>query len=215
MRRVVAVGLCLLLSGCAHMATYRPEYIARELPQIQGTIEGKVLIVTEPVQDTKVYSQHPASMTGVAWVHRVKLGEFLSNITLAVLSRKFKGGAEHAAEMPESSDYRIVVRPEVLNFEYWYSQLRNLGLFITPEARIDLYARLYGEHGQKLWENTYQSKRISGGGYIVSLHPQERINRAVHRALMKVVVQMADDIEAHLRGAERAGVVVSDASSAP
>lgn len=200
MRRAGLVAiLALFLGGCSHYAKYQPDYFAPELANVQPSIEGQALVVTEPIHDEKVFSQHPSSLTGAGLTFKAKIGEFVRDMTVSVLARKFKGGAVRGTEVPTGSAYRIVVKPEVLNFDYEYNQLKNLGFAITPQAQVDLYAYLYDANGKKLMEKKYSSGFVSGGTYLISLKPPERVNRALHQALFLAVSQLANDIEQQLR----------------
>lgn len=188
-----------IVSGCGHVGRYRQDYVMLQVSQTQATLDGKALVVTESIENHKVYSEHPSSLTGSATTYEAKLGEYLRDITLAVLKRKFKGGAEESSSVPNESDYRIVIKPKILNFDYRYNQLKNLGIWITPESKIDLYVYLYDGNGTQIMEKEYKGDYISGGGYVVHFRPGEKINRAVHLAILDTVEQMVQDIESILK----------------
>lgn len=198
MRRFAALLPVMLLSGCAYTAQYKPSYINEEAWRLQPTIPGSVVVVTDPADDMKVYSQHPSSWTGAATTFRAKLGESLREVTLAVLSRRFKGGAQHSPEVPSGSDDRVIVKPRMSTFEYRYNQLKNLGLMITPEAKVSIGVSLYAPSGETLMEKTYESDYVTGGSYVISSRPPEKVNKAVHEALYQLVWQMTKDIEEQL-----------------
>lgn len=188
----------VIVSGCAHTAVYKPEYVASQTAGLSPTIAGSALVVTEPAQDARVYTEHPSSFTGAGTTFRIKLGEFLRDITVEVLSKKFKGSATHASQVPAHSDYRIVVKPTILEFDYRYNQLKNLGLFITPEVKIAIQVHVYDANNQEVMAKRYESDFTSGGDYVASFKPAERINRAVHQVLFELIWQMAKDLEQHL-----------------
>lgn len=201
MKQFAVLVMAAFLTGCAHTANYRPQYVSDQLVLVRPTLEGAALVVTEPAEDQRVYSAHPSSWTGAALTFEATLGEFLRDMTVDVLSRKFKGPVRHAAQLPTEAagSYRIVVRPKILHFDHRYNQLKSLGMYVTPEAKIVLFVRLYDAQGRQLLEKTYESDYTSGGGYVVSLKPAERINRAVHRNLFDLILRMANDIEQHLQ----------------
>ena len=190
--------LILLISGCASVAQYHSDYIAPQLSNMPATIPGKALVVTNPVYDEKPYTFHPSSLTGSASTFEIKLGRFLREITLSVFSKRFEEGAEHAAEVPTTSSYAIVVTPEILDFDYRYNQLKNLGFAVTPEVKIELYARFYDATGKKLFEKKYASEYRSGGSYVMSLNPPERINHSTHTTLTELAVLIANDAGAYI-----------------
>ncbi len=203
MRRLAILIPLFLAVGCAHTAQYKPEYVREEIDRIQPTIQGTALVVTEPVDDAKLYSQHPSSWTGKTNTFNVKLGEFLRDITVAALSKKFEGGAKSSNAMPTDSNYRVVVKPRILNFDYRYNQLKNLGMAITPEAKIDISVAVYDSTSKKVMEKTYQSNEyVSGGGYVMSMQPAEKVNKAIHQTLYLLVWKMTKDIEEYLGAAQ-------------
>jgi len=185
----------LLVAGCSHTATYREEFISQELGEMQARIQGKALVVTDPKQDQKMYSERPSSLTGQASSYKAELGNFIRHMMIAALRRTFQDGAEHDKSVPTQSDYQLVIKPELLHFDYRYNQLKNLGVWITPESEIDIYVYMYDGNGAQLLEKKYKSDYISGGGYLMSFSPGEKINEAVHKAMFTVVSEMIEDIK--------------------
>lgn len=200
MRKVnlLFVFLVFILSSCSYHANYNSGYINNELSSIEKTIEGKALIYTELKQDEKLYSQKPSSLTGGSTTLNVKLGEVLKNISLDVFSKKFKEGAFHANKLENAEGYSIVIKPEILNFDYRYNQLQNLGFAITPEAKIDLFVFLYDQQGKLILEKKYVSEYLSGGTYVVNFSPSEKINKAIHQIIYNLISNVSSDVESAL-----------------
>jgi hypothetical protein len=199
-RLAVIVLLACAASGCAHVAQYRTEYVTGQIRHFTPSIDGEALVVTEPAQDEKLYSGHPSSFTGMTTTFEATVGRFLRETMVKVLSYKFTGGAKHAHELPQGTGtYRVVVKPKIVNFDYRYNQLKNLGFAITPEAKVELQVSVFDREGSTLLEKRYESDFVSGGAYVADFQPGEKINRAVHRALVEVTNQVAEDIEQALR----------------
>lgn len=201
MKRLVVVALLVWgAAGCGHVAQYRTEYVTSQIRHFTPSIEGEALVVTEPAQDEQRYSQDPSSLTGMAMTFEAKLGQFLREIMVTVLSHKFIGGAKAAHELPQGTEtYRVVVKPKLLGFDYRYNQLKNLGFAVTPEAKVELQVSVFDRTGRALLDKQYESDFVSGGTYVADFQPAEKINRAVHRALVEVANQVAEDIEQALR----------------
>lgn len=200
---VIVILLAGATSGCGHVASYRTEYVTSQVRHFTPRIDGEALVVTEPTQDEKRYAEHPSSLTGAATTFTAQVGLFLREIMVEVLSHTFTGGAKHAHELPQGTGtYRVAVKPTILDFDYRYNQLKNLGLAVTPEARVELQVSVFSRHGATIFEKRYESEFVSGGSYMVDFQPGEKINRAVHRALVEVTNQVADDIEQALRTQE-------------
>lgn len=199
-RLAIVILLACATSGCGHVAQYRTEYVASQIQHFTPRIDGEALVVTDPAQDAKRYAGHPSSLTGMATTFNANVGLFLREIMVKVLSHTFTGGAKYAHELPqEGRTYSVVVKPTILDFDYRYNQLKNLGFAVTPEARVDLQVSVFDQHGALLLEKRYESGFVSGGSYIVDFQPGEKINRAVHRALVEVTNEVVEDIEQVLR----------------
>ncbi len=188
----------MLLSGCTTMVRYNPDYITQDLPTFEGVYDGKALVVTSIEDDNKIYSQKPSSFTGSANTIQLKLGNYIKNIAVEVLSQMFREGADHSTEIPESSDYRIIIEPKINSFDYKYNQLKNLGFAITPETQVVIDVTLFDSSGNLLLEKTYDSGLISTGTYVASLDPPEKINSNVHSAMYNLMLEATADIEQHL-----------------
>lgn len=199
-RLVVVVLLAWGAAGCGHVAQYRTEYVTSQIRHFTPSIDGEAVVVTDPAQDEKLYSEHPSSLTGMATTFEANVGWFLREIMVKVLSHKFMGGAKYAHELPQGTEtYRVVVKPKILNFDYRYNQLKNLGFAVTPEAKVELQVSVFDRAGSTLLEKRYESDFVSGGTYVADFQPAEKVNRAVHRALVELANQVAEDIEQALR----------------
>jgi uncharacterized lipoprotein YajG len=203
MRTTVWVWLSVLLvTGCSHTGSYRQQYVSLELAVIEASLDGKALVVTDPKADERVYAVHPSSLTGRTSVYRAKLGAFLRRITVSALQEKFREGADHSVIRPNESPYRMTIEPTIVDYDYRYNQLRNLGLWITPEAKITIRVSIYNESGHLVMQQQYESTYRSGGGYAVDFRPGEKINKATHQAIVEVVKRMIEDIEVAVSQAE-------------
>lgn len=195
--------IVLILCGCSYKADYTAGYVYEHIANISPTIDGKALIYTEIKEDEKVYSQKPSSLTGGASTLNIKVGEILKNIALEVFSKKFKDGAYHSNSLQHLENYAIVIQPEILNYDYRYNSLKNLGFAITPEAKIDLRVFLYDNQGKLISEKKYESEYLSGGSYMVNFSPHEKVNKAVHEILYNLLIKVSDDVENTLLGSTK------------
>ena len=195
-RLAILILLACAASGCGHVAQYRTEYVASQIRHFTPHIDGEALVVTDPAQDEKLYTRHPSSLTGMAMTFDAKVGLFLREVMVKVLSHTFRGGAKHANKLPQGTGTsRVVVKPTIVDFDYRYNQLKNLGFAVTPEAKVELQVSVSDSHGALLLEKRYESGFVSGGSYMVDFQPAEKINRAVHRALVEVTNQVTEDVE--------------------
>jgi hypothetical protein len=189
-----AVFLALSAGGCSYMAHYQDSYVATQIYELRAGTPGNALVVTDRLNDEKTFSVRPSSLTGSASTFKANLGRYVREMTLAALRRTFQGEVRHAAQLEGNADYRVAVTPQIHAFDYRYNQLKNLGLWITPESKISIRARVFDADGKQIKEAIYESGYVSGGGYVVDLQPAEKINQAVHQAMFAAVKQMVEDI---------------------
>ena len=193
--KTTALGISLLfLAGCAHVAQYEPRYVASSMQHFSPTVTGKALVITDAAQDEQVYAVHPSSLTGATSTFQATVGAFLRDVFLEVFSHTFSNGSSHAHERSqEAGTATVVVKPQLLTFDYRYNQLKNLGLMITPEARVQVRVAIADGEGRPLSDQTYDSGFVSGGSYALDFKPAEKINRALHRALVTIAEAAAKD----------------------
>lgn len=182
-------------SGCTTTVRYNPEYLGQSFRNIEPSVEGKALIVTEKKQEYRFYSQNPSSVTGSALKVVGNFGQHLSEITQNYFERLFEAGVDHSHEFQTNENYRLIIQPEISRFDYRYNGLRNLFFAITPESKFDLYVAIYDGTGALVFEKTYVSPYVSGGTYWISFKPAEKINRSIHKALFQLLAEVSEDIE--------------------
>ena len=181
----------LLLAGCTFNGGYNPSYLPPE-PTALG-IPGKSLVVLEAVDANWTYSGKPTSFTGSATTLKLPVGEITRQIALKVFGAAFKDGADFRYAAGETAGYRLVVKPRVIRFSYAYNQLKNLGFAVTPQVDLDLHVTLLAPDGKVLLDKTYASGVTAGGTYVFSGQPAERVNKALHETLYKLMSDAAVD----------------------
>ena len=189
----------IALSGCTTVVRYNPSYLEEATQDIKPTIEGKALIVTERKEDERLYSQKPSSLTGASNTLQGKFGEYLWKIAETVFDESFKEGAEHSYETETENGYRVIIKPEILNFDYKYNQLKNIGFAITPESSFGLYVEVFDGTGTQIFERKYESDYVSGGTYMMNFSPAEKVNKSVHRALVQLMIEVSKDLDKELK----------------
>lgn len=204
--RLIAVLFSALafVSGCSHVATYNPAYITGQTTDLQLSIDGKALVYTTTEDDAYIFSGHPTSFTGGGTTLELPLGKITREVAIAVFNKMFKGGVDTAQALPQTGDYRLIMRPRVTQFEYAYNQLKNAGFAITPQTRITLEVSLLNSQGQVLLQKQYDSGLRDGETYIVSGSPAETINQTVHVVLASLMKNAAWDASAILADQARA-----------
>ncbi len=190
--------LVAVFSGCTTTVHYNPDYLEHAFKSVEPSIDGKALIVTEEKNDYRFYSQSPSSLTGAALKTVGNFGQHLSEIAQSYFDRSFTVGAAHSNEVSANGNYRLIIQPEIVRFDYRYNGLKNLFFAITPESKLDLYVAVYDGDGVMLFEKKYVSDYVSGGTYLVSFKPAEKINKSIHKALLKLMTEVSEDIESEL-----------------
>lgn len=181
-RRILAVTTALwLVSGCAYQAGYNPTYVPDEEPEYVSADEV-LLVMPDEVEDF-VYSGNPSSFTGAATTLTIPLGAILKAVSQEILEDRFSGAVGFANEFQAGEPYRLALEPRIRRFDYKYNQLKNLGFAITPEVELDLDVTILDAQGQAIFQQLYESGRVSGDTYILSGSPSEKINQTIHRTL--------------------------------
>jgi len=184
----------LIITGCTNTVHYKPELLSEKLSTLSARFDGKALIFTEEKEDLKEYSQNPSSLTGSVTTLKTNVGIHLREISKEVFSRLFEDGADHSNSLKSTDKYTIIIKPEVLNYDYRYNQLKNLGFAITPETKIDLYVTFKDKEGNDLLSKKYSSDYLTGGTYLASVQPHERVNKSIHESIFNLLVQVSNDI---------------------
>ena len=180
--RIIAAPMALsLISGCAYQAGYNPTYIPDEEPEYISADEV-LLVMPDEVEDF-IYSGSPSSFTGGGTTLTIPLGVILKEVSEEILEDRFSGHVGFANEFPLDEQYRLALEPRIKRFDYKYNQLKNLGFAITPEVELDLEVTILDAGGQVIFQQSYESGRVSGDTYFISGSPSEKVNQTIHRAL--------------------------------
>ena len=174
-------SVILLLSGCAYQAGYNPTYIPDEEPDYISADE--VLLVMADEDEEFIYTGSPSSFTGGGTTLSIPLGAITREVAEEILEDRFSGRVGFANDFLHGEGYRLALKPRVQRFDYKYNSLKNLGFAITPEVEIDLRVTILDSTGQRIFDEVYQSGRVSGDTYFVSGSPSEKVNETLHRAL--------------------------------
>lgn len=180
--RSLAVSIALSLgSGCAYQAGYNPTYIPDEEPEYISADEV-LLVMPDEVEDF-VYSGSPSSFTGSGTTLTIPLGVILKEVSEEILEDRFSGSVGFANELSAGERYRLALEPSIKRFDYKYNQLKNLGFAVTPEVELDLDVKIFDATGQTIFQQLYESGRVSGDTYFISGGPSEKINQTIHHVL--------------------------------
>jgi len=175
---LIAVSLS---SACAYQAGYNPTYIPDEEPEYISADE--VLLVIPDEVEGFVYSGSPSSFTGGGTTLTIPLGVILKEVSEEILEDRFSGKVGFANEFRAGEQYRLALEPRIKRFDYKYNQLKNLGFAITPEVELDLDVTILDAQGQAIYQQLYESGRVSGDTYFISGSPSEKVNQTIHRVL--------------------------------
>jgi hypothetical protein len=216
MSRIAAVALTVvtLLTGCTYTTQFNRSHFAGPPVPEDERVDGRVLVITSPADDSYVYTGHPSSLTGGGTNLTLPLGEITREAAVTAFGDLFRGGAERSSRIDGLESYRAVVAPRALSFDYEYNALRNLGFAVTPEANVSVSVTLLDERGTSIWQRTYDSGKRSGGTYLVSASPGDRIAKAAHEAVFELMRRAAADVKAVLASRPEAGPPAETANPA-
>jgi len=189
--RAAAVLATLFLGGCAASIAYRVEDVPNgPLPAVDR-VNGRVLVYTTLTDDRRSITPGATSVT--AFKMNVQAGIMGREIAIKVFS-KVADGADASHDFANAGRYAIVLRPQIENVEYGFTQPRHLGIEVTPQVRIVLRITLLDPTGRVLLEKDYDSGPVSNGRAIVSKNLVKRTDVLAHEAVYDLMLRAAGDI---------------------
>jgi hypothetical protein len=191
------ISALLMLQGCAASIAYRADYVPDKPVSDVDRISGRVLVYTTRDDDDRLITAGATSMTGSGLKLTTPIGIMTREIAVKVFSKVASDGADASNQLRDASRYTIVLRPQALDFTHGFPQLKNLGFAITPEVRITMRMTVLDPGGRSLLERTYDSGVVSGGSYMISGSPTERINRLAHETMYVLMRRAADDVHVY------------------
>jgi hypothetical protein len=168
-------------------------------------ISGKVLVYTTKGDDERLETGGATSFTGSGAKLTTPIGMMTREIALKVFTQIAVDGAAEANDLASAGQYSVVVRPETEVFKYGFPQLKNLGLWITPQVEVQIRVSVLDASGRPLQEKQYSSGVVEGKGYVISGSPYEKINRLAHQTLYDLMRRAADDVRLFLAAGASTG----------
>jgi hypothetical protein len=195
---LTALAAAVHLSGCASSIAYRADYVTERPVAANERIPGKALVYTTKSDDERLVTGGATSFTGSGAKLTTPIGMMTREVALKVFSQVAIEGAVQANDLTDAGRYSVVIRPETEDFKYGFPQLKNLGLWITPQVELQVRVSVLDASGRPLQEKQYSSGVVEGKGYVMSGSPYERINRLAHQTLYDLMRRAADDVRAYL-----------------
>lgn len=204
-RILFALAAAIYLSGCASSIAYRADYVTDRPVAANERISGKVLVYTTKGDDERLETGGATSFTGSGAKLTTPIGMMTREIALKVFTQIAADGAAEANDLASAGQYSVVVRPETEVFKYGFPQLKNLGLWITPQVEMQIRVSVLDASGRPLQEKQYSSGVVEGKGYVISGSPYEKINRLAHQTLYDLMRRAADDVRLFLAAGASTG----------
>ena len=183
-----------VFSGCTTTAKFNPNYLEWDVKNVEPMIQGKALIVTENKESNRIYSQGASSFNGAILKVQGNFSEYLYKISESVFDRFFTEGSDQSYTMKTRNDYMVIIKPELVRFDYRFNRLKNLFIAVTPESSLSIYVEIFNRKGTKIFEKKYESPYVSDGTYLFSFKPAEKINKSIHKALFKLIIEVSEDV---------------------
>jgi len=189
--RAAAVLATLFVGGCAASIGYRAAAVPNGPFPALDHVNGRVLVYTTLTDDSR--SIVPGATSVTAFKMNVQAGIMAREIAIKVFDR-VADGADASHDYTNADRYAIVVRPQIENMEYGFTQPKHLGIEVTPQVRIVMRITLLDPTGRVLLEKDYDSGPVSKGHSIVGKHLVERTDVLAHEAVYDLMLRAAGDI---------------------
>lgn len=210
LRKLAIVGAAaFFLTACTSTHSYNPTYFTD--PMVTGTKDGSGSVLLSSSDANTPSKANPASFTGGATSVSVPLNLIVAEAAVKAFDRALQGSVARVEQPTPGSGYLIT--PALASFSYKYDQLSNLGFAVTPKVTMQVRVRVTDPSGAVVLEKTYARQDVSGGTYVASLKPAERINRAFHEAALSIMAEAANDFVSSTPNTVRVSVV--SGSTAP
>jgi hypothetical protein len=197
-RAAITALVALSLSACTYTTRFNSAWLDSPPPPEAERVEGRVLVMTWSQDDAWVYKGHPSSFTGAGTRLHMPLGEITREAAVKAFGDLFRGGVDRSNLVVGLENYRVVVAPRAVAFDYKYNALRNLGFAVTPQAGVQVHVSLLDASGAPTWQRTYDSGIEDGRTYFIAIDVGERVAEAAHHALLREMRQAAADVKAVL-----------------
>jgi hypothetical protein len=189
--RAAAVLATLFLGGCAGSIAYRAADVPNGPVPAVDHVRGRVLVYTTLTDDSRAITPGATSVT--AFKMNMQAGIMAREIAIKVFS-KVADGADASHDLANAGRYAIVIRPQIENMEYGFTQPKHLGIEVTPEVRMVMRITLLDTTGRVLLEKDYDSGPVSNGHSIVGKNLVERTDVLAHAAVYDLMLRAAGDI---------------------
>jgi hypothetical protein len=189
--RTTAVLATLFLTGCAASAPYRAAYVPDGSITPAERVSGRVLVFTSVTDDNRSIIAGPTSVT--AFKMNVQAGVMAREIAVSVFSR-VAAGAHESHDLANADRYAIVLRPQIENVDYGFTQPKHLGIEVTPQVRVVMRISLLDPAGSILFEKDYDSGPVSKGRSFVGKKLVQRTDVLLHEAIYDLMLRAADDV---------------------
>jgi len=189
--RAAAVLATLFLGGCAASIAYRAADVPNGPVPAVDHVKGRVLVYTTLTDDNRSITPGATSLT--AFKMKLQAGIMAREIAMRVFS-KAADGADASHDLENAEGYAVVLRPEIENVEYGFTQPKHLGIEVTPQVRIVMRITVLDSTGRVLLEKDYDSGPVSKGHSIIGKHLVERTDVLAHEAVYDLMLRAAGDI---------------------
>ena len=189
--RAATVLATLFLGGCAAAITYRAAEVPNGPFPAMDHVRGQVLVYTTLTDDSRSITPGATSLT--AFKMNVQAGIMAREIAIKTFSR-VADGADASHDFVNAGRYAIVLRPQIENVEYGFTQPKHLGIEVTPQVRIVMRITLLDPTGRVLLEKDYDSGPVSNGHAIIGNKLVEQTDLLAHEAVYDIMLRAAGDI---------------------
>jgi len=179
------------LAGCAHAdpevsggGGYRPVPVAEA-----DRLEGQVLVIVDPDSDRLLGPSPPPTAVDRGTLVGLAVAQVAREDAARLFGEHFRGGVQVRPIGPTAGGARVVVEPVARS-----EPGGGAGSAVTLAVTVSLL----GGGGKPLWSRTYDSGLMQGQAYFPRGAAGERLGRAAHGAIERLLEKAVDELRGEI-----------------
>lgn len=199
MARARRFALLAVLAGCAHAGPGSSASLEPPAVPEEQRVDGRVLVQFDPDGDRYLASPYPGPLPDRATLAALAVGEVARDEAVRFFGAFFRDGVDPKTIDAPPRGYRAVVMPRAWNQTTAYQELRREGFRPRVAVSLEVSVSLLDAEGKPVWRRSYDSGILEGPAYFPRGAGGERLGRAAHGAIARLLQRAAEETAAEAR----------------